>query len=562
MKSAQPYESLLAEIEELRAQLREANETIEAIRSGEVDALVVKNGDEHQLYTLKSADQTYRVFIEKMKEGAVTLNNGAIILYSNSQFASMVGLPLPQVIGLPFSNFIPDESIESFKALLKNGWESDSKGEVLLKNKNNQLIPFLLSFTSLELDEGQALSIILTDLTAQKETEKQLRQKNIQLEEARYALTKINEHLEELVNERTRELFLSREHFRFLADNIPVMVWTTAADGTAEYFNKQWYEYTGLSFAQSKDSLKDILHSDDLEPAQRAWKEAVAQQKVFEFEYRIRRADGTFRWHLGKGESFKDEDGHVVAWFGTCTDIEDQKKELERKDEFISVASHELKTPLTSLKGYLQLMENQTDLPENMKMYLSKGSISINKLQHLINDLLDVSKIKAGRLEFDKQIMDLTGLVKVCAENGSYMYPGYRIKTELIENIRVIGNSERLEQVLMNLLNNAVKYSPDNKEILVRIEKDEGCGKVSVIDHGMGMSRADQGRIFERFYRSEHNKFVASGLGMGLYISSEIVKEHNGYMAVTSKLKEGSVFSFSIPLVTMHDKKRAPSMAM
>src|SRR6187399_2132376 len=109
MKEVNTYESVLAELEELRQQLQEANETLEAIRSGQIDALVVKNGDGHQLYTLKSADQTYRVFIEKMKEGAVTLNKKGIILYSNSQFADMINMPLAKVIGLPILDFIPDQ---------------------------------------------------------------------------------------------------------------------------------------------------------------------------------------------------------------------------------------------------------------------------------------------------------------------------------------------------------------------------------------------------------------------------------------------------------------------
>jgi two-component system CheB/CheR fusion protein len=128
------------------------------------------------------------------------------------------------------------------------------------------------------------------------------------------------------------------------------------------------------------------------------------------------------------------------------------------------------------------------------------------------------------------------------------MYPGYHFSKEGEGSVMVIGNAERLEQVVMNLVNNAVKYSPGNHEITVRIEKENGCGKVSVIDHGVGMSAADQKRIFERFYRSDHNKFIASGLGMGLYISAEIIKEHNGTMSVNSKLNDGSVFSFSLPL--------------
>ncbi|HET6995067.1 MAG TPA: PAS domain-containing sensor histidine kinase [Chitinophagaceae bacterium] len=560
MNTVQSYDTILTELEELRLKLQEANDTLDAIRNGQVDALVVKNGDGHQLYTLKSADQTYRVFIEKMKEGAVTLNHDEIILYSNSQFASMVGLPLAKATGLRFSDFIPTQSKESFRDLIERGWESDSKGEVLLINKNKELIPFLLSFTSLELDEGKALSIILTDLSVQKENERQLQQKNIQLEEARYALSKINEHLEELVTERTRELFLSREHFRFLADNIPVIVWTTRPDGNIDYYNKQWFEYTGLSFEQSVKSPESVIHPDDFEPARAAWQQAVTHAKTFEWEYRLKRAiDGAYRWHLGKGQAFRDKNDQIIAWFGTSTDIEDQKKEIERKDEFISVASHELKTPLTSLKGYLQLMQCQPHLPDDTKLYISKGNISINKLQHLINDLLDVSKIKSGKLEFDKNLVDLDVLVENCIENSSYMYPAYHIRKEGTGKVMVIGNAERLEQVIMNLVNNAVKYSPGIHDIIVRVETVKDCGKVSVIDQGVGMSAADQKRIFERFYRSDHNKFIASGLGMGLYISAEIIKEHDGTMSVSSRLNEGSVFSFSVPLAGAPPKKVSSS---
>lgn len=549
MLSVKSYEALQAEFEKLKLQLQEANETIDAIRSGEVDALVVNNGVEHQLYTLKSADQTYRVFIEKMKEGAVTLNRKGLILYSNSQFATMVGMPLTKVIGLPITDFIPDKFQSTFQEIFEAGWKSDSKGEISLKNKNNQSIPFLLSVTSLELDDGSALSIILTDMTTQKENEQQLKLKNEQLEQARLEVAKMNEELEDIVRIRTKDLLVSREHFKFLADNIPVIVWTTDRNGQADYFNKQWYEYTGLDFESSRGvGSQQVLHPDDLIQAAKAWTEAITNQTSFQFEYRIKRAsDGQYRWHLGKGEPFKDGTGNLIAWFGTSTDIEDQKKEIEKKDEFIGVASHELRTPLTSLKGYVQLI-GQTELPEPVKLYIEKANSSLNKLQHLINDLLDVTKIKAGRLKFDRTIFDLSELVRQCIENCRYIYSSHKLTEELEQNIMINGNEERLEQVLMNLINNAVKYSSDNKEIIVRVEKDNNTATVSIMDFGIGLSSEDQEKIFDRFFRVENNEVYIPGLGMGLYISSGIIKEHNGALSVKSKLKEGSVFSFSLPL--------------
>jgi two-component system CheB/CheR fusion protein len=213
------------------------------------------------------------------------------------------------------------------------------------------------------------------------------------------------------------------------------------------------------------------------------------------------------------------------------------------------MASHELKTPMTSLKGYLQLIEMQGGLSKNIALYLQKANTSFTKLQHLVNDLLDVSKIKAGKLAFDLELLDLSDLVYTCIESSSHIYPSFKIKKDIQKELYIMGNAERLEQVMMNLVNNAVKYSLQSKEIIIRVAKNYHEASVSVTDFGIGMSATDQKRIFERFYRAENNKLSTPGLGMGLYISSEIIKEHKGKLSVKSKLKEGAEFSFSIPLV-------------
>ncbi len=547
------YEQLLRENNELRQQLEEATDTIEAIRTGQVDAIIVNDGNNHQIYTLKTADQTYRVFIEKMNEGAVTINREGMILYSNSRFADMMCLPLEKVIGLPFDTFIPEACREKFNELINNGWEEDCKEEIDLCGNRGQLVSCLLSCNTLELDEGIALSLILTDLSILKETEKELKIRNEQLAAAQFASEKLNNELEDTVQSRTNELFLSREHFKYLANNIPQMTWTNLPDGSINYYNQQWYTYTGLNFEETKEwGWQSVLHPDDVQNTLNKYQAALTSGEVFEVENRYRRgSDRTYRWHLNRAVPLRDEKGEIVFWVGTATDIEDQKKEMEKRDEFIGIASHELKTPLTSVKGYLQIIHsyNKEQLPPLVKQYVSKANIAINKLQHLVNELLDVSKIQAGRLDYAFTRLNISGVVGVCMENAGHIYPDNRFTYEGEGDYLVQGNAERLEQVIMNLLSNAVKYSPENKNIVLKTLKKGGATRISVTDFGIGLSDEQKERIFERFYRVEDESHMASGLGMGLYISAEIIRNHKGEIGVESEAGKGATFYFDLPLL-------------
>lgn len=253
---------------------------------------------------------------------------------------------------------------------------------------------------------------------------------------------------------------------------------------------------------------------------------------------------------MNRAIPLKNENDEIIFWVGTATDIEEQKRELDRKDEFIGVASHELKTPLTGLKGYLQLMTfyKNDDLPPRIKQYLTKANMAIGKLQYLVDDLLDVSKIKAGRLNYGMQIVNLKQIVDDCIENAIHIYPAFTFEIDNKTGFMVKGNAERLEQVLMNLVNNAVKYSRDVKKITIKTLKLENWVRVSVTDFGIGISEEQKNKIFERFYRVSDKKNMTSGLGMGLYISSEIINTHKGKIDVESKLGKGSTFYFDLPL--------------
>ena len=552
MEQLNSNKSLISEIEELRYQLEEARDTINAIRTGQVDALIVKDDKGHQLYTLKTADQTYRVFIEKMSEGAVTINRDGIILYCNTRFANMAATPLEQTIGQPLALLVPDVSKSKLETVISSSWNADCREEIILKDGSGNDMHCLFSCNTIELDSGLALSIIITDLTVLKNTERELQVRNYQLEEAHAATEKLNNSLEATVKQRTHDLVISREHFRLLTNNIVQMTWTNLPTGEFTSYNQRWFDYTGLTLDDDHDVVWEmIVHPDDLQKTLELYNNSLVNGELFEIENRYRRYDGVYRWHLNRSKPLKNDAGDIIFWVGTATDIEDQKQEMERKDEFIGIASHELKTPLTSLKGYLQLIAGykKEELPPIVKQYVTKASISINRLQSLISDLLDVSKIKAGRLEYAIGNVNISHLLNLCAENARHINPAYTFDIKLDNEYIVNGNQERLEQVLMNLINNAVKYSPVNKTIILTSQQVGNNVRIGVTDSGIGLSPDQKEKIFERFYRVEDKQNMTSGLGMGLYISKEIINNHNGTIGVESEIGRGSTFYFELPLI-------------
>lgn len=546
-------EKLQKENAELRWQLEEANDAIEAIRTGQVDALILKSESGSQLYTLKSADQTYRVFIEKMKEGAVTLDKEGLILYSNSGFASMVDLPLSGVIGTSFHNFVDTENSTFFNSLFEESWNSENKAEIYLINNKKKKIPTLLSLTVIETNDGKALSVIITDLTRQKETEKQLKFKNEELLLAQSSLENLNNELEYRVHERTMELSLSREHFKFLADNLPVIVYTAKPEGNIDYLNKKWYVYTGMTVKESMEQQwQKILHPDDYDDVLKSWEHSVKTGCDFNIECRFLRAsDGIWRWHTSTALPFKNNKGKITAWFGICIDIEDQKLALNQKDEFISMASHELKTPVTIIKAFSHVLNLALDKNKNPKAvdYLNRMDKQINKLNDLITDLLDASKVNEGMVIFEKKIFDFKELVIEIIHEVNIISETHKIELKLSKTCKIFGDRNRLGQVINNLISNAIKYSPDANSIIVSTDIKDDFLQFCVQDFGIGIPAEQHSKLFNRFFRaSEVKSNTFPGLGLGLYISNEIVKRHSGSLAFESEKGKGSKFCMKLPV--------------
>jgi len=233
-------------------------------------------------------------------------------------------------------------------------------------------------------------------------------------------------------------------------------------------------------------------------------------------------------------------------------EIEFRKMAERKKDEFISIASHELKTPLTSVKGYVQLLERSIDKGDipTVKKHLQKAQLQLDKLNDLIADLLDISKIESGKLKFNKKNFNVNLLLDSIIEIIHQSNPDFRIiKTGWIDT-EVFADEMRIEQVIVNFLTNAIKYSPGTSEVHINVEVKGERLIVAVRDFGIGIHPDQQKSVFDKFFRVEETAIHFQGLGIGLYISAEIIRRHEGVVGVNSVFGEGSEFYFDIPLIS------------
>ena len=222
---------------------------------------------------------------------------------------------------------------------------------------------------------------------------------------------------------------------------------------------------------------------------------------------------------------------------------------LKQKDEFFSVASHELKTPVTTIKGFAQLLlEQSRSLPAKNTYFIEKINTQVDKLTRLINDLLDISRIETGKLKFRRRIFELKQLVQEVVQDLKVGLPHHKLILRSNEKFWIFGDADRIGQVISNLVNNAAKYSPQAKKIIVNLAKDGKHAKVSVEDFGIGIDKKNEQKIFERFYQQKKPKGETfPGLGLGLYISSNIIKAHQVKIGVQRKKRNGTIFHFTLP---------------
>jgi PAS domain S-box-containing protein len=360
------------------------------------------------------------------------------------------------------------------------------------------------------------------------------------------------------------------EKFQVMADCAPVMVWIAQSDKRCTWLNKGWLDFVGRTLKEESGSgWTQGIHPEDYQRCLQAYNSNFDARREFYIEYRLKHHSGDYRWISDRGVPRYDSEGQFEGYVGACMDIQEQhdvKAELEVtaskladavrvRDDFLSIASHELKTPLTSLRLQAQQLSRAIEKgdvevysPERIKTHSERSDRQIGRLARLIDDMLDVSRISTGQLSMEKERFDLSALVHDVLDRLEPQFAHWPAGRPIVSECEdSSGNWDRLriDQVIVNLLTNALRYG-NQKEIAIQMRCTSEDVSVSVVDHGIGVSTENLKRIFNQFERAVDST-EASGLGLGLFICSKIVAAHGGQIEVESTLGEGSTFTVKLP---------------
>lgn len=340
---------------------------------------------------------------------------------------------------------------------------------------------------------------------------------------------------------------------RTITTAAPTSLWMSDDKGSFTYHNQTWLDWTGRTL---EDNLGmgwlDSVHPDDRSRVQEKLLSDHASRQLYEAEFRLNHSDGNIHWCVANGQPQFRADGKFTGYIGACVDITEQKHLQQQKDDFIGIASHELKTPVTSIKAYTQVLEKMLQRKGETKEaeLISRMDGQINRLTNLIGDLLDVTKINSGKLQFNDREFEFIPMVTDLIEDLQRTSEKHTLVEQYHGNCIIFGDQERIGQVISNLITNAIKYSPNAEQILISssIKNDEII--LCVTDYGIGIPQDKLGKVFEQFYRvSGEMQHTFPGLGLGLYISSEIIKREGGRIWVESSEGQGSTFCFALPIL-------------
>jgi PAS domain S-box-containing protein len=611
------------EIVELRRRLEEAEETLRAIRDGEIDALVVDSPEGEVIYTMTSADYPYRVMIDEMNEGAVSVSPDSFILYSNRNFAGILGLNGTNTSGVPFGDFIVPEMRERFLHDLEQAREQSVKREYALTPGNGRIVPVLMSFAKLQ-PQTNSIGIVVTDLTAQKALEEKLREAKNGLEE------QVAERTKELRESEAR-LFGILEHSAAdlkamrrlneigtlcakegddidgcLRDVLYVAIEISGADkgniqlieresGILKLSAQSGFDEPFLEFFESVVS-DDTACGVALRTKQHVIVEDITKSEIYAGKHSLdamREADilavqslpllsstgkvlGIISVHFTNAHRPSEQESRLMDLLArqTADYLERKRVEAEReqllarehelretaeeanrlKDEFLAIMSHELRNPLNVILGYAELLLRMDEIKESPNLHRMADAVKRNAVAQskLIRDLLDLSRLRSGKLELNRETVSPVASIENAIETVRIDADAKGIEISVSapdEILFVQADPVRLEQIIWNLLNNSVKFTPRCGRIEVRLEGAEDEIVLTVSDSGQGIDESFLPHIFEIFRQADsRTNRSQSGMGIGLAVVQQLVELHGGSVnAFSAGVGKGATFTIRLP---------------
>jgi PAS domain S-box-containing protein len=468
--------------------------------------------------------------VQSSEDAIITKDLGGNITSWNHAAEKFFGYTTEEAIGLNIDIILPHDQLDNEAYLMSEIKKGNrvSSFETVRKNRNGTLIPVSITVSPIKDAYGLIIgaSNIIRDITFQK-----------QVETKQAMLAAIISTSDDAIISKTLEGIITS--------------WNPAAERIFGYTENEMIGRPMFTL------IPDNRHEEEYT----ILRKIGAGEKIEHFDTIRRRKDGREIPVSITVSPIKDSKGRIIGASKIARDIS-QRIEWENKlkvqadklielnnskDEFVGIASHELKTPLTSIKAYLQLLTRLMKDPQHIN-YVSKTLMHVNKLSNLVSELLDVSKIQAGKLDFKITHFDIDDVISESIESVEHTVDTHQvIRVDDLQDIQVEGDKSRIEQVITNYLTNAAKYSPGKDKILVEVKKEPEGVVVSVTDFGVGIPEAHLEKIFSRYYRVEDSSHKFTGLGIGLYISCQIIDRHHGKVWVESEVGKGSVFYFMIP---------------
>ncbi|WP_448697439.1 ATP-binding protein [Mucilaginibacter sp. AW1-3] len=577
-------EELEATNEELSAANEELTSTVEELKQSESNLreLNEKLEDRVILRTNQLFASTYRTEQQRDKLASV-INNiplGICILSGKNMVVEMANKTLlamwhrdDMVIGKPIIEIFPELKRQEFPKILDHVFTTG-----MMHSSSEARVEYIIdgvlttsyrdySYTALRNIDGEIDSIlaVAVDVTERALSQKREQQLTEELAASNEELLAINEELRAANEEQLRwqnELEDLNKKIRASENTLKQAIATAnlgtwsadlATDALTISERTRAIHEIPSNINLTLTEAMQLITPDYRDLLKNAIQEAISQGSSFETEYMINPMDnGKPRWLRSTGKAEYDEAGNPININGTILDITEVKADEQRKNDFIGMVSHELKTPLTSLKAYAQMLnlKAKKDNDAFAANSLNKIEIQINKMATMINGFLNLSRLESSKIYLNKQPFDLCELVDEIISETLLVTSSHTINLQHANQpVMVNADRDKIGHVISNLLSNAVKYSPRGKSIDVKCEATADVVEVSVKDDGMGIKPKDIERLFERYYRVETKDTEnISGFGIGLYLSAEIVKRHDGKIWVESESGIGSTFKFTLPL--------------